>query len=160
MWSHSSCRRDGGNGWTNASSRWSIGAIKWRARAAADGKPRCRQPGQRCAPPLTSTRLPSGSPPTCWRSGKRGLRSGRRPFSGPPLPWKGATGICLRCTITSEVCPGADTRCGRSCTTSIVALRMARRRHRAFSGGRSRISLKRCYRILRTCPNRGGENIK
>ena len=71
--------------------------------------------------------------PECWRSGKRGLRSGRRPFSGPPRLWKAATGICRRCTITSEVCPGADTRCGRSCTTLIVALRMARRRRRAFS---------------------------
>ena len=42
-WSPSSCRPDGGSGCTSASSRWSIGTTKWLARAAADGKPRCRQ---------------------------------------------------------------------------------------------------------------------
>jgi hypothetical protein len=145
---------------TSVSCLWSIGTIKWRARAAADGKPRCRQPGKRCAPHVTSTLSPRGELPTCWQIGKRGPFSGRRPFSGPPLPWKGAMGICRKCTRTIGACLGVDTRCGRSCITLIVALWMARRQRRAFSGGRSRISLKQCYLISRPCPNRGGENTK
>ena len=160
IWSHASCRRGGGSGGTSASCPWSIGTIKWRVRAAADGKPRCRQPGQRCASHLTSTLSPSGSPPKFWRIGKHGPFSGRRPFSGPPRPWKGAMGICHTCTITIGACPGGETRCGRSCTPLIVALWMARRPRRAFSGGRSRISLKRCSLIWRPCPSRGGENTK
>ena len=139
---------------TRASCLWSIGTIKWRARAAADGKPRGRKPGKRCAPHVTSTLSPRGELPTCWRIGKRG------PFSGPPLPWKGAMVLCRQCTRTIGACLGVDTRCGRSCTPLIVALWMARRQRRAFSGGRSRISLKQCSLISRPCPNRGGENTK
>ena len=145
---------------TRASFPWSIGTIKWRARAAAGGKPRCRRPGKRCAPHLTSTLSPRGEPPPCWRLGKGGPFSGRRPFSGPPLQWKGAIGICRKCTRTIGACLGIDTRCGRSCTTLIVARWMARRQRRAFSGERSQISLKQYYLISRPCLNRGGENTK
>src|SRR5262245_38938105 len=42
-------------------------------------------------------------------------------------------------------------RCGASCITLIVTLRMAPRRPRGFSGGNFLTSLKRCYRMSMTC---------
>ena len=113
-----------------------------------------------CAPRGSGTCSPCGSPPRPGGVARMGFAPGRRSFSGPPLPWKGATALCPKCTITSGDCRSGDTRCGPSSITSIVALRMARRPRRAFSGRHSRISLKRCYRISRLYLNHGGENTR
>src|SRR5882724_10954524 len=51
-------------------------------------------------------------------------------------------------------CQNTGTRCGPLCTTSMVALRMARHRPVDFSDGRFQISLKRFYPISKSCLGR------
>ena len=106
------------------------------------------------------TRMPSPSswPLACLRNGKRGPPSGRRSFSGPHRPWKGAMAICRKCITTIAACPSTDTRCGPFCTTLIVALQMVRRQRLVFSGERFRTFLKQCYPTSMPCLSRGDEN--
>ena len=160
IWSHSCSRPCGGAGCTSACSRSSIGNTKRPTHVAREEKPRFTMPWRRCKPRFTRMPSPSSWPLRFLRIGKRGPPSGRRPFSVHHRPWKGAMAICRKCIRTIGACPGADTRCGRFYTTLIVALRMVRRQHHAFAGGRSRISLKPCYPTSRPSLNRGGENTK
>jgi len=78
----------------------------------------------------------------------------------PRQPWRATTGPLRHCITISGEGQSIGTRYGRCCIISIVALGMARRPPRAFSGGHFRISLKQLYPTLRPCLNRGGENAK
>jgi hypothetical protein len=110
-------------------------------------------------PAMFHTHAPPGrSPPKGLRLGKRGPRSGHRPFSGHHLLWKGSMALGRRGITISEACPSVDTRCGQSYTTLMVELQRARRQRRDFSGGPFRISLKRGYPTSRSCLSLGDEN--
>ena len=151
MWSHSVFRPCGGTGCTSACFRSSIGHTKWPTHGARAGKPGCERPWRRGKARFKRMRLLSSWPRRFLRSGKRGLPSGRRRFSAPRLPWKGAMVLWHSCIRISEACPGTATRCGPFCLTSIVAPQMERPPRPGFSGGRFRISLRRCYPISKSC---------
>jgi hypothetical protein len=157
-WSHAASRPCGGPGYTRVYAHSSLGNITWPTHVARGGKPRFALPWRRCKP--RCPRMPSASswPRGCLRNGKRGPPSGCRSFSGHHRPWKGAMAMYRPCIITIEAYPGTDTRCGPLYTPLIVALQRVRRQRLAFSGGRSQISLKRCYPTSMPCLSRGGEN--
>ena len=159
-WSPYAYRPDGSSGCASASSPWSTGPTRCLAPGAADGKPKYRRPWKRCARRLSGTPSRSGWLPLSLRSGRHGRPIGSKPFSAPPRPSKVATAFCRKCITIRGGCPNSAPRYGPFYITSIVAPRMVRHQRHAFFGGRSRISLKRCYPILRPCPNRGGENTK
>ena len=143
----------------SASCPWSIGTTKWPTRAVADGKPRYAQALEAVRTAFDQHAITQRLAPHVlaeWQAWA--IAAGQKPFSAPRRPWKGATAICHKCITISGDYPSSDTRCGPSCITSIVALRMARRQRRAFSGGRFRISLKRCYPISRPCLDLGNAN--
>ena len=128
-----------------------LGTPSGPIHGARAGKPGCERLWRRCKARFKRMRLLSSWPRRFLRSGKRGLPSGRRRFSAPRLPWKGAMGLWHSCIIISEACPGTDTRCGPFCITSIVAPQMERPPRPGFSGGRFRISLRRFYPISKSC---------
>ena len=76
---------------------------------------------------------PQGSTAQASRSGRRGRACGPRPFSAPRQPSKGATACLSQLHHNQRGCPSSATRCGRSCITSIVALRMVQRLPHGFS---------------------------
>jgi len=78
--------------------------------------------------------------------------------TAPRRPSKAATAISHKCITIIVDCPSSDTKSGRSCITSIVALRMARRQRLVFSGGRFRTFLKRFSPISRFCLGLDNEN--
>src|SRR6266540_2160551 len=158
IWSHAAYHPDGGGGCTSASCRWCIGTLKCFAHVASDAKPSCRRPWERYEPRLSGTPSPSSWPHLCWRRGQRGQPTGSKPFSVPHRPSKGAMAICPKCITIIVDCPSSATRCGPSCITSTAELRTERRQRLVSSGGRFRISLKRCCPILRSYRGLGNEH--
>jgi len=150
----------GSVGCTSACSRSCIGNTTRPTPVARDGKPSCDRPWRRCKPHCIRMPSPRSWPPECWRRGKRGPPSGRRPCSVHHRPWKDGMALCRKCIRTIGACPGADTRCGRLYTTLIVALRMAQRQRLDFSGRHFRIALKRFYPISRPCLSLEDENTR
>ena len=104
--------------------------VDWEHQVAhtrcARRKAKMCRPWRRSAPRLTRTRSPEGWTPRCLRSGTRGRASGSRPLRVPRRLSKGATAICHKCITIIVGCPSGATKCGPSCITLIVALRMAR----------------------------------
>jgi hypothetical protein len=93
--------------------------------------------------------------PISLRNGRHGRPTASQPFSVLHGPSKAETASCRNRITISGAYPNSVTRCGPSCTTLIVTLRMVRRQPRGFSDGHFLISLRRCYRISRTCLDRG-----
>ena len=122
-----SYRLSGGSGCTQCF----LPMVYWDHQVA---RTRCRRRKAKIREALEAVRAaftrmpsPSGWPPKSLRIGTRGPPTGSRPFSGPHRPSKGATAICRKCITIIVACPSSATRCGPSCITSIVALRMGRR---------------------------------
>ena len=100
-------------------------------------------------------RSPDGWTAKCLSIGRCGRASGSRPLRAPRRRSKAATAICHKCITIIGGCPSGATKCGPSCITLIVALRMAQPRQLAFSAGRFRIFLKGFYPTSMPCRGRG-----
>jgi len=114
---------------------------------------RTRCPGQKPRSPSrsrSSKRLSRGilvrvdSGPRCWPTGRGGQPIMPRPSNALLRRLKGEMVTCHRCSTIIAAYPSAATRCGRRCTTSIVAPRMERHPLRGFSDGSSPISSRAC----------------
>jgi hypothetical protein len=105
--------------------------------------------------PSSGIPAPGSSNPRCWRPGKRGRVSTRGRFSGPRRRLRAATVISRRCNITIVACLRGATRCGPSCTISIVEPRTGQHRRRGFSDGRFPICLRVCYHTSTNCHCQG-----
>jgi IclR helix-turn-helix domain len=89
---------------------------------------------------------------SCWRLGNRGRWIMPKPSSERHRRSRDATATSRRCSIIIAAYQRVAMRCGRRCTTSIVALQMGRRQRRGFSGGRFPICLRVCCHRLTSCP--------
>lgn len=143
---------------TRAACRWGMGTVKGFAPVASDAKPRCRRPWEPYEPRVSGTPSPSSWPHMCWRRGQRGPPTGSKPCSVPHRPSTGAMALCPQCLTIIVDCPSSAARCGPSCLTSTAELRTERRQCLIASGGRFRISLKRCCPILRSYRGLGNEH--
>jgi hypothetical protein len=160
IWSRRLAPLQGGYGPGSSSCHASIGSTKSLARVAPGGRRRYSGYWSWSAPRLKRMRSPAVFLRRPLRTGKPGPPTRCTLFNAPRQRWRVATVASRNCITISEDSQRSGPRCGRCCITSTVTRRMVRHPPRAVSGGRSRISSKQCYRILRPCLNREGANTK